>query len=338
MTRSIALIGATGSVGREILMILAEQELAAPEEMVVLGSDRSIGQEVSFGEDDLLKVTPLEGFDFTGIRTAFFAADAATARKYAPKAAAAGAVVIDCSAAFRLEPGVPLVVPEVNAAALEQARKGIIANPSPLAIMLAATLRPLHDAARAKRAVVTALQPVSGAGRAAMDELFTQTRAIYVNDPVKPEEFPKQISFNLIPQVGSFQKNGETEEEAALSGEARKLIDPDLALTATCIRVPVFIGQSASVTVEFETALTVEAARDHLRRAGLTLIDHRADGGYATPVEAAGDDPIFVSRLREDKSVPHGLSFWCVTDNLRKGAALNAVQIFEALQARRQKA
>lgn len=335
MAATIAVIGATGSVGREILTILAEQELAEASEIVVLASDRSIGQEVSFGDDDLLKIRVLKDFDFAGIQIAFFAIDPTETKPHALRAAASGATVIDCSPAFRLEPGVPLIVPEVNVAALQGAKKKIIANPSPLAIMLAAVIQPLHAAAHAKRAIVTALQPVSGLGRNAMDELFNQTRAVFVNDPIKPEHFTKQISFNLIPHVGDIQKDGETTEEAALAGEARKLIHPDFALTATCVRVPVFIGQSATLTIEFENALSVEAAREHLKRSGITVIDHRADEGYVTPVEVAGDDPIFVSRIREDKTVPHGLQIWCVTDNLRKGAALNAVQIFEALRAKK---
>ncbi|MFD2262209.1 aspartate-semialdehyde dehydrogenase [Lacibacterium aquatile] len=335
MAASIAVIGATGSVGREILMILAEQELAEAADIVALASDRSVGQEASFGEDDELIVRSLKEFDFAGIQYAFFAIDAAETKPYALKAAAAGAMVIDCSPAFRLEPGVPLIVPEVNAAALSGAKKKIVANPSPLAIMIAAVVQPLHAAAHAKRAVVTAMQPVSGLGRSAMDELFNQTRAVFVNDPLKPEHFTKQIAFNVIPHVGDIQKDGETTEEATLAGEARKLIHPDFALTATCVRVPVFIGQSATVTIEFENALSVEAAREHLKRSGITVIDHRADEGYVTPVEVAGDDPVFVSRVREDKSVPHGLTLWCATDNLRKGAALNAVQIFEALQKKK---
>ena len=332
MSVKLAVVGATGSVGREILVSLAEADLVPAANVVALASDRSVGSEVSFGEDDDLTVQALNGFDFAGIDYAFFAIDARTAKKEVKRAVEAGAMVIDCSDAFRLEPGVPLVVPGVNDAALGQMKKNICANPSALAILLACVLKPLQAAVPIKRVVVSSYQPVSGAGRQAMDELFTQTRGVYVNDIPTKEHFPKQIAFNVIPQVGAFESDGYTEEEATLAGETRKLVGPDIALTATCVRVPVFIGQAAAVTVEFEGALTATAARDLWKKTpGLSVIDHRADEGYVTPVESAGDDLVFVSRVRDDKTVPHGISFWCVTDNTRKGGGLNAVQILESL-------
>lgn len=332
MSVKIAVVGATGSVGREILVCLAEADLVPAEAVVAIASDRSVGSQVSFGEDDDLTVQALTGFDFKGITHAFFAVDARTAAKEAKKAVEAGAIVIDCSDAFRLEPGVPLVVPGVNDAALGQMKKNIVATPSALAILLACALKPLQDAAPIKRVVVSSYQPVSGAGRLAMDELFSQTRGVYVNDLPTKEHFPKQIAFNVIPQVGEFQGDGYTTEEATLAGETRKLVGPDILLTATCVRVPVFIGQAAAVTVEFESALTATAAREFWRKTpGLSVIDHRTTEGYVTPVESAGDDHIFISRVRDDKSVPHGITFWCVTDNTRKGGGLNAVQILEGL-------
>ncbi len=332
MSVKIAVVGATGSVGREILICLGEADIVTADAVVAIASDRSVGSQVSFGEDDDLTVQALSGFDFKGITHAFFAIEGRAAAKEAKKALDAGAIVIDCSDAFRLEPGVPLVVPGVNDAALGQMKKNIVATPSALAILIACALKPLQDQVPIKRVVVSSYQPVSGAGRLAMDELFSQTRGVYVNDLPTKEHFPKQIAFNVIPQIGDFQGDGYTTDEAALAGEIRKLVGPDIMLTATCVRVPVFIGQAAAVTVEFESALTATAARDLWRKTpGLSVVDHRATEGYVTPVESAGDDLVFLSRVRDDKTVPHGISFWCVTDNTRKGGGLNAVQILEGL-------
>jgi aspartate-semialdehyde dehydrogenase len=329
---TVAVVGATGNVGREILTTLAEREFPA-DKVVSLASSRSIGKEVSFGDDEILKVQGLDTFDFRGIDIVLSSPGAKVSAAFAPRATKAGAVVIDNSSCFRMEPDVPLVVPEVNpeATALYN-KRGIIANPNCSTIQMVVALKPLHDMARVKRVVVATYQSVSGAGRAAMDELFNQTRAIYVNDPVKPEQFTKQIAFNVIPHCDIFLDDGATKEEWKMAAETRKILDPDIAVTATCVRVPVFIGHGEAVNVEFERPLSEEDARAALRRApGITVIDHRADEGYVTPAEAAGEDQVYVSRIRRDPTVPHGLSMWVVADNLRKGAALNAVQIVEIL-------
>ena len=328
----VAVVGATGNVGREILTTLAERDFPA-DDVVALASTRSIGKEVSFGEDDILKVQSLDTYDFRGIDIVLSSPGAKVSAVFAPRAAKAGAVVIDNTSCFRMEPDVPLVVPEVNPQAiLESTKRGIIANPNCSTIQMVVALKPLHDLARIKRVVVATYQSVSGAGRAAMDELFNQTRAIYVNDPVKREHFTKQIAFNAIPHIDIFMDDGSTKEEWKMAVETRKILDPDIAVTATCVRIPVFIGHGEAINVEFERPLGENEASAALRRApGVTVVDHRADEGYVTPTEAAGEDHVYVSRIRRDPTVPHGLSLWVVADNLRKGAALNAVQIAEIL-------
>jgi aspartate-semialdehyde dehydrogenase len=331
----VAVVGATGNVGREMLTTLAERDFPAAD-VVALASSRSIGREVSFGEDDTLKVQGLDTYDFRGIDIVLSSPGAKVSEVFAPRAAKAGAVVIDNTSRFRMEPDVPLVVPEVNPRAIGlYTKRGIIANPNCSTIQMVMALKPLHDLARIKRVVVATYQSVSGAGRASMDELFSQTRAVYVNDAIKPERFTKQIAFNVIPHCDIFMDDGATKEEWKMAVETRKILDPDIAVAATCVRVPVFIGHGEAVNVEFERPLSEDDARSALRRApGVTVVDHRADEGYVTPVEAAGEDPVYVSRIRRDPTVPHGLSLWVVADNLRKGAALNAVQIAELLVER----
>jgi len=328
----VAVVGATGNVGREIMTALAEREFPA-DDVVALASSRSIGREVSFGEDDVLKVQGLDTYDFRGIDIVLSSPGAKVSDVFAPRAVKAGAVVIDNTSRFRMEPDVPLVVPEVNPQTIAQyAKRGIIANPNCSTIQMVVALKPLHDLARIKRVVVATYQSVSGAGRASMDELFNQTRAIYVNDPLKPEHFTKQIAFNVIPHCDIFLDDGATKEEWKMAVETRKILDPDIAVTATCVRVPVFIGHGEAVNVEFERPLSEDKARAALRQApGVTVVDHRADEGYVTPAEAAGEDAVYVSRIRRDPTVPYGLNLWVVADNLRKGAALNAVQIAEIL-------
>ena len=328
----VAVVGATGNVGREMLTTLAEREFPV-DDIVALASSRSIGREVSFGEDDVLKVQGLDTYDFRGVDIVFSSPGAKVSAEFAPRATKAGAVVIDNTSCFRMEPDVPLVVPEVNPQAIAQCTKrGIIANPNCSTIQMVVALKPLHDLARIKRVVVATYQSASGAGRAAMDELFNQTRAIYVNDPVKHERFPKQIAFNVIPQRDVFMDDGSTREEWKMAAETRKILDSDIAVTATCVSVPVFIGHGEAINVEFERPLSEDQARSALRRApGVTVVDHRVDEGYVTPAEAAGEDPVYVCRIRRDPTVPHGLNLWVVADNLRKGAALNAVQIGEIL-------
>ena len=328
----VAVVGATGAVGREMLKTLAERDFPA-REVIALASGRSAGQEVSFGEKSVLRVQGLDGFDFRGTDIALFSPGAPVSAVHAPRAAAAGCVVIDNTSQFRMEPDVPLVVPEVNPQALKGFRKrNIIANPNCSTIQMVVALKPLHDIARVRRVVVSTYQSVSGAGKEAMDELFGQTRAIYVNDPTAPEQFTKPIAFNCIPHIDRFLDDGATKEEWKMAVETRKILDPDIRVIATCVRVPVFIGHAEAVHVEFERPITEEQAWEALREApGVMVVDKREDGGYVTQVEAAGEDAVFVSRLRRDPTVPHGLAFWCVADNLRKGAALNAVQIAEAL-------
>jgi aspartate-semialdehyde dehydrogenase len=328
----LAVVGATGNVGREILTTLAEREFPA-DDVVALASSQSIGREVSFGEDDVVKVQGLDTFDFRGIDIVLSSPGAKVSAVFVPRAVKAGAVVIDNTSYFRMEPDVPLVVPEVNPQAIGQyTKRGVIANPNCSTIQMVVALKPLHDLARIKRVVVATYQSVSGAGRAAMDELFNQTRAIYVNDPVRPERFTKQIAFNVIPHCDVFMDDGSTKEEWKMAAETRKILDPDIAVSATCVRVPVFIGHGEAINVEFDRPLGEDEARSALRQApGVVVVDHRVDEGYVTPAEAAGEDPVYVSRIRRDPTVPHGLSLWVVADNLRKGAALNAVQIAEIL-------
>jgi aspartate-semialdehyde dehydrogenase len=328
----VAVVGATGAVGHEMLACLAQREFPA-DEVIPLASERSVGREVSYGDDKVLKVRNLETFDFTGVDIGLFSPGAKVSAVYAPKAAAAGCVVIDNTSHFRMEPDVPLIVPEVNGDRIgDYKKRNIIANPNCSTIQMVVALKPLHDYARIKRVVVATYQSVSGAGKEAMDELFNQTKGIYVSDPMVKEQFTKQIAFNVIPHIDVFMDDGSTKEEWKMAVETKKILDPDIKVSATCVRVPVFISHSEAVNVEFEAPVTVERARALLRNApGVTVIDHRADEGYVTPVEAAGDDPVFVSRIRADSTVPHGLNLWVVSDNLRKGAALNAVQIAEVL-------
>lgn len=326
----VAVVGATGAVGRELLKTLAERDFPVSE-VVALASGRSAGAEVSFGEKTVLKVRDLDRFDFAGVDLGLFSPGAAVSAVHAPRAAAAGCLVIDNTSQFRMEPGVPLVVPEVNPQAIaKRPKKGIIANPNCSTIQMVVALKPLHDIAKVRRVVVATYQSVSGAGKEAMDELWSQTRAVFVNDPPAVEQFTKPIAFNVIPHIDRFMDDGATREEWKMAVETRKILDPDIQVMATCVRVPVMIGHAEAVHVEFEKPITERQAREALREApGVTVLDTRDDGGYATPLEIAGEDAVFVSRLRRDPTVPNGLAFWCVADNLRKGAALNAVQIAE---------
>ncbi|HMA51298.1 MAG TPA: aspartate-semialdehyde dehydrogenase [Magnetospirillaceae bacterium] len=332
MGYKVAVIGATGNVGREILQTLFERQFPV-DELIALASERSVGREVSFGDDEILKVRDLATFDFKDVDIALSSPGAKISAVHSPRAAAAGCVVIDNTSHFRMDPDVPLVVPEVNPQAIAGYKKrNIIANPNCSTIQMVVALKPLHDIAKIKRVVVSTYQSVSGAGKEAMDELFNQTRAIFVNDPVKPDIFTKQIAFNVIPHIDIFMDDGSTKEEWKMAVETRKILDPNIPVQATCVRVPVFVGHGEAVTVEFESAITEAQAREALKKApGVIVIDHRANEGYVTPIESAGEDAVYVSRLRKDPTVPHGLSFWCVSDNLRKGAALNAVQIAEVL-------
>ena len=334
MGYKIAVVGATGNVGREMLNILAERAFPA-EEVVALASRRSLGTDVGFG-DETLKVRALEEFNFGGTDIALFAAGAKVAKQWAPKAAKAGCVVIDNSSYFRMDPDVPLLVPEVNAPALARyTKRNIIANPNCSTAQLVVALKPLHDEATIKRVVVATYQSVSGAGKAAMDELFHQTKAIYVNDPIEAQGFTKQIAFNVIPHIDVFMDDGSTKEEWKVAAETRKILDPDIELSVTCVRVPVFVGHSEAVNVEFKKPISAEGARRILRQApGLMVVDRREDGGYVTPLDCVGEYATYISRIRKDASVKHGLSLWVVSDNLRKGAALNAVQIAELLVSR----
>ncbi len=334
MGYKVAVVGATGNVGREMLAILAERAFPA-DEVVALASERSVGKEVSFGESKILKVQDLATYDFRGTHIVLSSPGAKVSAVHAPRAAAAGAVVIDNTSHFRMEPDVPLVVPEVNPAAIAGFRKrGIIANPNCSTIQMVVALKPLHDLARIRRVIVSTYQSVSGAGKAAMDELFTQTRGVYVNEPARASQkvFTKQIAFNVIPHIDKFMDDGSTKEEWKMAVETRKILDPDILVSATCVRVPVFIGHAEAVNVEFESPIGEEEARAALRAApGVTVVDFRVDEGYVTPVESVGEDLVYVSRIRKDATVASGLSFWVVADNLRKGAALNTVQIAEEL-------
>jgi aspartate-semialdehyde dehydrogenase len=334
MGYNVVVVGATGAVGREMLKTLAEREFPV-DRIAAVASGRSAGAEVSFGEKATLKVQNLETFDFSGYDIGLFSPGAQVSAVHAPRAAAAGCVVIDNTSHFRMEPDVPLVVPEVNPGALAQFRKrNIIANPNCSTIQMVVALKPLHDRYRVKRVVVATYQSVSGAGKEAMDELFSHTRAVFVADPTTPEQFPKEIAFNCIPQIDRFLEDGSTKEEWKMAVETRKILDPDIAVFATCVRVPVFIGHGEAVNVEFEKPVDVEEARELLSEApGVIVLDRQEEGGYATPLDAQGEDAVFVSRLRRDPTIPNGLGFWCVADNLRKGAALNAVQIAETLIA-----
>ena len=331
MGYKVAVVGATGNVGREMLNILEERQFPA-DEVVALASERSAGKEAAYG-DKRLKVQALDAFDFNGTDIALFSAGSGVAGEWAPRIAETGCVVIDNSSKFRMDPDVPLVVPEVNAAAVERfSRRNIIANPNCSTAQLVVALKPLHDEATIRRVVVATYQSVSGAGKEAMDELFSQTRAIYVNDPIEPVQFTKQIAFNVIPHIDTFMNDGSTREEWKMDVETRKILDPDVEVTVTCVRVPVFVGHAEAVNLEFEKPISAERAAEILREApGLLVIDKHEDGGYVTPLDCVGDFATFVSRIRVDPTIEHGLNLWVVSDNLRKGAALNAVQIAEIL-------
>ncbi len=332
----IVVAGATGNVGREMLNILAEREFPA-DEIAVLASSRSVGEEAEYGETGRrLKIQNIEHFDPTGWDMALFAIGSDATKVYAPKFAAAGCVVIDNSSLYRMDPDVPLIVPEVNPEAIDgYTAKNIIANPNCSTAQMVVALKPLHDAATIKRVVVATYQSVSGAGKAGMDELFEQSRNIFVGDQAEPKKFTKQIAFNVIPHIDSFLDDGSTKEEWKMVVETKKILDPKVKVVATCVRVPVFVGHSEAVNVEFEREISAEEAQNLLREApGIMLVDKREDGGYVTPIECVGDYATFVSRVREDSTVENGLAFWCVSDNLRKGAALNAVQIAELLGRR----
>ncbi len=331
----VAVVGATGNVGREMLNILAERQFPV-DEIAALASRRSLGTQCSFG-DRTLTTQDLETFDFAGWDMALFAISSEATKQYAPKAAKAGCVVIDNSSLYRMDPDVPLIVPEVNPDAIEgYAKKNIIANPNCSTAQLVVALKPLHDRARIRRVVVATYQSVSGSGKEAMDELWNQTKGIYVpGQEVEPSVYPKQIAFNVIPHIDSFMEDGSTKEEWKMVAETKKILDPAVKLTATCVRVPVFVGHSEAVNIETEDHLDEEEARDILREApGIMVVDKREDGGYVTPVECVGDFATFVSRIRQDPTIDNGLNLWCVSDNLRKGAALNAVQIAELLGRR----
>jgi aspartate-semialdehyde dehydrogenase len=334
MSYKVAVVGATGNVGREMLSVLAERGFPASE-VVALASSRSVGTEVSFG-DRILKVKALEHFDFKGTDICLMSAGGTVSKTWSPKIAAAGAIVIDNSSAWRMDRDVPLIVPEVNAAVLNDGiKKGIIANPNCSTAQLVVALKPLHDVAKIKRLVVSTYQSVSGAGKEPMDELFRQTRAVLVADPIETKFFTKQIAYNVIPHIDEFLDSGFTKEEWKMMVEVQKILDPDIQTVVTCVRVPVFIGHSEAVTIEFEQPITAQRARAILREApGVLVIDKHEDGGYVTPVEATGEDATYVSRIRKDPTVDNGLVMWVVSDNLRKGAALNAVQIAECLMNR----
>ncbi|WP_323803870.1 aspartate-semialdehyde dehydrogenase [Sulfitobacter litoralis] len=328
----VVIAGATGNVGREMLNILAERHFPV-DEIVALASRKSMGSEVSFG-DKTLKTKDLDTFDFTGWDMALFAVGSEATKKYAPKAAKAGCVVIDNSSLYRYDPDIPLIVPEVNAHAIhDYAKKNIIANPNCSTAQMVVALKPLHDRATIKRVVVSTYQSVSGSGKDGMDELWDQTKSIYnPTDSKPPRKFTKQIAFNVIPHIDVFMDSGDTKEEWKMMVETKKIVDPKIKVTATCVRVPVFVGHAESINIEFEDHLDENEARDILREApGIMVIDKREDGGYVTPVECAGDFATFISRIRQDSTIDNGLNLWCVSDNLRKGAALNAVQIAELL-------
>ena len=330
----IAVVGATGNVGREILTTLSERAFPI-DRIAALASESSAGKVVSFGEDDELDVRSLASFDFAGTDIVLSSAGGKVSAEFAPRATKAGAVVIDNTSHFRMDPDVPLVVPEVNGHAIaDYGRRNIIANPNCSTIQMVVALKPLHDLGALQRVVVSTYQSVSGAGRAGMDELFNQTRAVFVNDPLDRQEFTKQIAFNAIPHIDVFMDDGSTKEEWKMLVETKKILDPKIKVSATCVRVPVFIGHAESVNMTFDRPVSVEEAREALSAApGVVVVDHRADEGYVTQVECVGEDAVYVSRIREDISAENALNMWVVSDNLRKGAALNAVQIAEALVA-----
>jgi aspartate-semialdehyde dehydrogenase len=335
MGYKVAVVGATGNVGREMLNILAERQFPA-DEVFAIASRRSMGVEVSYG-DRILKCQDLERFDFSQADFCLMSAGSAVSKDWSPKIGAAGCLVIDNSSCWRYDPEVPLVVPEVNAHVLEEymkrgTRRNIIATPNCSTAQLVVVLKPLHDAARVKRVVIATYQSVSGAGKEAMDELWNQTKGIFVTDAPEPKKFAKQIAFNVIPHIDVFMDSGDTKEEWKINAETKKILDPKIKLTATCVRVPVFVGHSEAVNIEFEKPLSAEEAREILREApGVMVVDKRENGGYVTPVDCVGDYATFVSRIREDATMDNALNLWIVSDNLRKGAALNTVQIAESL-------
>ena len=331
MGLKIAVVGATGNVGREMMTVLDERAFPA-DEVVALASRRSQGTEVSFG-DRVLKVQALENYDFSDTDICLMSAGGDVSKKWSPKIGAQGCVVIDNSSAWRYDQDVPLIVPEVNASAVENfRRKNIIANPNCSTAQLVVAMKPLHDKAKIKRIVVATYQSVSGAGKDAMDELFNQTRAVFAADQIEPKKFSKRIAFNVIPHIDVFMEDGQTKEEWKMVAETKKILDPKIKLTATCVRVPVFIGHSEAVNVEFENPITAEEARSILREApGCLVVDNPSENAYVTPYECAGEDVTYISRIREDQTLDNGLSMWVVSDNLRKGAATNAVQIAELL-------
>ena len=334
MGYKVAVVGATGNVGREMMQTMVERNFPA-DEVVALASSRSVGREVAYGDDKTLKCQDLATYDFTGTDIVLSSPGASVSAEYSPKAAAAGAVVVDNTSHFRMDPDVPLVVPEVNPEAIAgYTKKGIIANPNCSTIQMLVALKPLHELATIKRVVVATYQSVSGGGKAAMDELFNQTRGVYMNEPAEKfrENFTKQIAFNVIPHIDKFMDDGSTKEEWKMVVETKKILDANIEVCASCVRVPVFIGHAEMINLEFENPISVEDARDALRDAdGVSVVDHRQDEGYVTPAECAGEDAVFVSRIRKDASIENGLNLWCVSDNLRKGAALNTVQIAEIL-------
>ena len=329
----VVVVGATGNVGREMLNILAERQFPL-DDIAAVASPRSTGDLIDFGDSGReLRVSNIEHFDFAGWDMALFAAGSEASKAYAPRAAAAGCTVIDNSSLYRMDPDVPLIVPEVNPEAIDgYRRRNIIANPNCSTAQLVVALKPLHDVARIRRVVVATYQSVSGAGKSGMDELFEQSRNIFVGDANEPAFFTKQIAFNVIPHIDSFLDDGSTKEEWKMVVETKKILDPKIKVTATCVRVPVFVGHSEAVNIEFENEISAAEAQAILREApGVMLVDKREDGGYVTPVECVGEYATYVSRVREDPTVENGLNLWCVSDNLRKGAALNAVQIAELL-------
>ncbi len=331
----VAVVGATGNVGREMLNILDERQFPA-DEVVALASRKSLGTEITFG-DTTLKTKDLDTFDFTGWDIALFAIGSTATKEYAPKAAKAGCVVIDNSSLYRYEPDIPLIVPEVNPDAIEGYKnRNIIANPNCSTAQMVVALKPLHDRAKIKRVVVSTYQSVSGAGKEGADELWEQTKAIYnPTVEVPPNKFQRQIAFNVIPQIDVFMEDGSTKEEWKMVVETKKIVDKSIKVTATCVRVPVFVGHSESVNIETEEFLDEDEARDILRESpGIMVVDKREDGGYTTPIESVGEFATYISRIRQDGTIENGLNFWCVSDNLRKGAALNAVQIAELLGSR----
>jgi len=331
MNYNIAVVGATGAVGREMLQTLFERKFPV-KNIYALASKSSIGKEISFGDEKILKVKSVDDFNFENVDVALFSAGSKIAKKFGPIAANNGCIVIDNSSFFRMDDEVPLIVPEVNPEAIQNIKKNIIANPNCSTIQLVVALKPIHDKFEINRVIVSTYQAVSGAGKPAMDELFNQTKGVFVHDQAKPEQFTKKIAFNVIPHIDVFMDDGSTKEEWKMRVETKKILDTNINLVAHCVRVPVFIGHSEAVFVECKKEIDEKNVRNLLRESqGVTVIDHRADEGYVTPDEVAGEDDVYVSRIRKDPSVKNGIAFWCVGDNLRKGAALNTVQIAELL-------